>query len=83
MSDVLKAIIAASAIGLVLAVLASVVTQPRSYKDIAADFAAQCVDDDGDGAWVASSGMTLEEFCRGVGAFKALRQARHDHPEAF
>jgi hypothetical protein len=56
---------------------------PETYGDIAASGKESCIRNNGDGAWTASLGISLEKFCEGVGNFKALQQERSDHPERF
>ena len=60
-----------------------VIGTPRTYGDIAAKETADCIRYKGNGAWVGSSGVTLEQFCKSAGQLKALEQERQDHPERF
>ena len=57
-------------------------TGPKTYQELADMYARECVDSQGDGAWLASSGVTLETHCKLVGAMKASADARRDHPES-
>lgn len=56
---------------------------PETYADVAGAAARDCVRNKGDGNWTGSSGLTLEEYCKGVGAVRALEAEKRDHPEKF
>jgi hypothetical protein len=43
----------------------------------------RCIDHKADGNWVASSGVTLEEFCKGSVALQSLEADRKAHPENY
>jgi hypothetical protein len=42
-----------------------------------------CIKHKGEGGWVGSLGVSLEEFCRGVVALKLIREDRREHPERY
>lgn len=56
---------------------------PYTYQDIARDEAADCVRNKGGGHWRGSLGVTLEQFCQGVGNIQALTAHRKAHPEQY
>jgi hypothetical protein len=58
-------------------------SKPVTYRDLADQKAEDCVRHKGYGQWYASSGLTLQEFCKGVGSLDALEQERRDHPERY
>lgn len=74
--------------GILVAAAVSVVLltgcgKPRTYGDLAKEEAQRCVDRNGYGDWVGSSGISLQEFCDRIGMLKAGAQLRRDHPERF
>lgn len=56
---------------------------PETPQQRAEDFTRQCIADQGDGDWVASSGVTLETHCKLVGSLKALDENRRANPERY
>lgn len=52
-----------------------------TYEELARDETARCLRAKGDGAWRASSGVTLDAFCRARGTASAMEQLCRDHPE--
>lgn len=57
--------------------------KPATYGDIARDAAASCVRNKGGGHWRGSLGVTLEQFCEGVGNIQAMTAHRKAHPEKY
>ena len=57
--------------------------KPYTYADLARDEAAKCVRNKGGGHWRGSLGVTLEQFCEGVGNIRALAEHKKDHPEKY
>ena len=58
-------------------------TGPKTIKDVANIDRDNCIANNGDGEWTASSGVTLESFCEAAADLKALEQDRKDHPERY
>lgn len=58
-------------------------TKPYTYGDLARDEAADCVRNKGGGHWRGSLGVTLEDFCQGVGNIKSMTAHRKAHPEKY
>ena len=50
-------------------------TGPVTTADLARMETESCIRHKGDGDWRGSSGLTLEEFCRGKGALIGLKRA--------
>lgn len=72
------------ALGGALYVGARITDVGKAHYEADAERAADdCIRNKGFGAWVGSSGITLEDFCAGVGDTKALLDHRRDHPEAY
>lgn len=63
--------------------LALVGSQPMTYGEIAAAEKQNCIERNGYGGWVGSSGVSLDKFCQTFGQLKALAEERHDHPDRF
>lgn len=80
----IAAYVVAGLLGLIVVIFAAGLAYgPKTYKELADDYSVQCVRNKGYGGWVGSSGLSLEEFCEGVGNAKALLDHRRDHPEAY
>jgi predicted nucleic acid-binding Zn ribbon protein len=64
-------------------ILIAAMSAPRNYKDIAADYARDCMLNKGWGHWAGSDAISLEQFCDAAGNLHVLHQARMEHPEQF
>ena len=60
----------------------SSLTGTESGQEIAAAYQQQCIDNKGYGQWFGSSGVSLEQFCKGVGLAQAAKDRCRDHPES-
>lgn len=70
-------------VGLVVAIFAvGVANGPKTYADVAEMEYRSCMRSSGDGHWRASSGVTLETFCRSAGNIEARREFCKAHPES-
>lgn len=72
------------AIGVALYIGMRLTDDGRPYYQMRAERAANdCIRNKGYGAWVGSSGVSLEQFCNIAGNAKALDEHRRDHPENY
>ena len=64
----------------VLLFIYGAITGPKTTADLAEMETAQCMRRQGDGEWRASSGITLETFCKTKGALTGLKRACELNP---
>ena len=68
---------------LILLIIYGAMTGPKTYAELADDYARHCIAENGMGTWVASSGATLETHCKLYGSLRATEDLKRDHPEKF